>query len=94
MEILTCPERERLVMDKMYIKENIAHEKHTGKQYCSCTINHWVHQIRSTFEENGESDMPTLATVMLVLFVKGLYSSEKFFYVCIDHLWMIMRGKL
>ena len=90
VHVETCPEREKLVvllMDEMYIREDIVYEKHSGKMIGFSnlgSVNNHLLQFEQNFEINDDSstitDSSTIAKTMLVFMIRGLFTKLQFCY--------------
>ena len=84
--ILTCPEWHKfviLLIDEMYIREDLVYNKHTGKMIGFTDLGNINNHLLS-FERMINEDEVTakpLAKSILAIMVKGLFTSLKFPYV-------------
>ena len=68
-------------MDEVYIKDDLVYDKHNGVMIGFCNLgdtNNQLLQFESSL--NNDTAMPSLATSMLVLMVRGLFSKLVFPY--------------
>ncbi|KAL5509202.1 hypothetical protein EMCRGX_G004532 [Ephydatia muelleri] len=87
VHVETCPEREKLVvllMDEMYIREDIVYEKHSGKMIGFSNLGS-VNNHLLQFEQNTEMsstimDSSSIAKTMLVFMVRGMFTKLQFCY--------------
>ena len=80
----TCPEREKyvlLLMDEMYIKQDLVYDKHTGEIVGFTNLgdinNHLIQLERACLSAEESSNEPLARTVM-VFMVKGLFQHLAF----------------
>lgn len=80
--LTTCQEWKKLVillLDEMYIREDLVYDKHSGKMIGFCNLgdvnNHLLSFERSLVEEKEDSEvLPALAKTMMVFMVRGLFT--------------------
>ena len=84
-DITSCPEWHKLVillLDEMYIKEDLVYNKHTGKMIGFVDLgeinNHLLEFEKSLEDGNAANSQGGLATSMLVIMVKGLFTPLRF----------------
>ena len=85
VHVETCPEREKLVvllMDEMYIREDIVYGKHSGKMIGFSNLGS-VNNHLLQFEQNTEMsstimDSSSIAKTMLVFMVRGMFTKLQF----------------
>ena len=84
-KVMTCEEWERLVvilMDEMYIKEDLVYEKHSGTLIGFANLGQVSNQLLA-FEQSLEQDSSpssVLAKSVMTFMVKGLFSPLKYPY--------------
>ena len=84
--LATCPEYEKLVvllLDEMYIREDLVYEKQTGKLIGFTNlgeINNHLLAFEHEVEADTTDDVEKLAKTMLVVMVKGLFSPLRYPY--------------
>ena len=83
--ILTCPEWHKfviLLMDEMYIREDLVYNKHTGKMIGFIDLGNINNHLLSFERLITEGDLTTkpVAKSILAIMVKGLFTSLKFPY--------------
>ena len=73
-----------MVMDEMYIKEDLVYNKHTGALVGFANLgdtNEHLVKFQQTIEASNSDDRQPLAKTMLVFMVRGLLSSLQYPYV-------------
>jgi hypothetical protein len=79
-----CPEWQRLViliMDEMYIREDLVYNKHSGKLIGFVDIGSVLLAFeRMLHQEDSDIDTPQLAHTMMAFMVRGLLTPLRFAY--------------
>lgn len=73
-----------MVMDEMYIKEDLVYNKHTGELVGFANLgdtNEHLIRFQQTIEGSNSEDRQQLAKTMLVFMIRGLFSSMQYPYV-------------
>ena len=82
----SCPERDKcviLLLDKMYIKEDLVYNKHSGEMVGFTnlgSINDHLADFERSLTRGHESNL-SLTKTMVVFMVRGLFTSLQFPYV-------------
>lgn len=82
----TCPPHEKnvfLIMDEMHVKEDLVYNKHSGELIGFMNLgemNNHLTKLQKALEGTGEATITPLAKSLLVLMIRGLFSSIQFPY--------------
>lgn len=85
LKVQSCPPRQCyvfIIMDEMHVKEDLVYDKHTGELIGFTNlgdINSHLLKLQHSLEVE-QSTIPTLAKSLLVIMVRGLFSSLQFPY--------------
>ena len=84
--LMTCQEWQKLVillLDEMYIREDLVYDKHTGKMVGFCNlgdVNNHLLSFERSLEEDDSDVLPVLAKTMMVFMVRGLFTPLRLLY--------------
>ena len=82
MDLGQCPEWHKFVIiliDEMHIQEGLVYDKHSGQMTGFVNLGK-VNNLLLEFEHSGAQVTEVLATSMIVMMVRGLFTSVKFAY--------------
>ena len=75
--LMTCQEWQSwyLLLDEMYIHEDLVYDKHTGKMvgFCNLVTIYYI-SFEQSLEEDDSDVLPVLAKTMMVFMVRGLFT--------------------